>query len=631
MRRAALQLALSAPHSATRSVQAQAPTRRELGQLSLPARLSFQLPADLNLARLDTWLCDTLGLDRPNSPGTNTDADDPARAWLQRALLLTRLLLQALRVPVFDTPQILSCRPSPAGGDCWQAQVTFARIDEMPTATYQVAFNGALQLNTWALARPVDDTRLQAFYALAESLVLARLRPTLPFGKSSLPLLRVAHARSIPFMHLGYGVFQLGWGARAQRMDRSATGRDPIVGARLCADKAATAALLRKAGLPAPVHKVVTTRQAAQRAARSLGWPVVVKPADCERGEGVTVDVDGESSLQAAFDAAQAPSRGRSVIVERQVDGVCHRLFITRGRLLYAVRRGPMRVDGDGVSSIAGLVDAEVARQRRLPPWERSGIEPLDDLARATLARAGWAPASVPARGERVPLRRIESTAWGGVDDEVTLQIHPENLRVALAAAELFGLDIAGIDIISADIGRPWFDNGAIVNEVNFAPLLGGAPISRSHIPAFLDGFIDGNGTIPVDAFVGGDAAWAAATRHGQTLQAQGLHVCLTSAAQTLAPDGSPWPMPLEGLHRRTRALLLSARVHALVLVVQTDEFLDTGLPMEAVSRVSVVDQRLTSVASPDAAMPAARVQALLDLLAGWTRLAKVADPAARG
>ena len=87
--------------------------------------------------------------------------------------------------------------------------------------------------------------------------------------------------------------------------------------------------------------------------------------------------------------------------------------------------------------------------------------------------------ASIPDPGTWVALRRIESTDWGGVDEEVTALIHPDNLKAALMATELFGLDMAGIDIISTDISRPWFETGAVINEVNFAPLLGGAEISR--------------------------------------------------------------------------------------------------------------------------------------------------------
>ncbi|MBE0549840.1 MAG: AMP-binding protein [Rubrivivax sp.] len=600
-------------------------------QLSLPAAVSFSLPPRLDLEQLDAWLCGVLHIDVPDMPGAEglpqRGPEQSARAWVQRVLLLTRLLLQAARIPVFDAPQLSACFAGPSGSDTWHAHVSFARVEEMPHVAYDIAYQGALHLCAWATANAVDARNLQAFYALAQQRVASDLGSMMPPGKSTLPVLRAAHRKSIPFTHLGAGVFQLGWGCRAQRMDRSVTGRDAAIGARLCANKALTATLLRKAGLPAPVHKVVTNLQAALQAAHQIGWPVVVKPVDRERGEGVVVDVGDDDQLKAAFRSTSALSRTKAVIVERQVDGVCHRLFMAHGRLLYAVKRLPMSIEGDGVADVAGLIDAELARQLRLPPWDRSGIQPLDELARAAIVRAGYTPTSIPARGALVPLRRIESTEWGGVDEEVTQQIHPENLGIALTASELFGLGMAGIDIITADITRPWFENGAIVNEVNFAPLLGGGDISRSYIPTFLDEFVDGTGTIPVEVFVGGEAAWAAATRRWQEIVAPGLDAYLSHAHQTLAPPGQEWRMPFVGLYPRTRALVLSTRVQALVLVVQTDEFLTTGLPLEAVSAVTVIDERLSSSSSKGEPLPRERLDALLQVLRRWRGSPAVAAP----
>ena len=75
--------------------------------------------------------------------------------------------------------------------------------------------------------------------------------------------------------------------------------------------------------------------------------------------------------------------------------------------------------------------------------------------------------------------------------------MHPDNVKAAVDASKLFGLHIAGVDIISPNIEQPWHANGAIINEVNFAPLLGGADISRSKIPNFLKKLIEDEGRIP--------------------------------------------------------------------------------------------------------------------------------------
>lgn len=569
--------------------------RAPLIQMPRPFRIAFDVPQQVDVARLDDWLSQALQIDLSASP---VPGSSKAWAWLSRCLLLARALLQAARIPVFDPPHIKAIEPMDAAGSSWQGQITMALVDHLPRAAYETAINAACRLGAWANEHELNDGNRKAFYALIEEPVVLPLAHMMLSGKSSIQVLQAAYSKGVPFRHLGLGVFQLGWGARARRIDRSTTVLDSALGARLSQDKVATAALLRSAGLPAPVHQVAASYDAARLAAQRIGWPLVVKPVDRDRGEGVAVDVTDDRLLQAAFDAALRLSKVKQAIIERQVEGVCHRLFVRGGQLLYAVKRMPMSVTGNGRQTVAELVAQEFEAQQRLPPWTRSPIQPMDALALSAMAAAGFTPASIPAEGKKVPLRRIESTEWGGVDEEVTHGIHPENLRVALAASAVLGLDVAGVDIISPDIRRPWHENGAIINEVNFAPLLGGAEISRSHLPAYLDGLLQGDGRIPVEVFVGGENALRAAAQRWEALRSDGIGAVLTNGKQTFSATGETWPMPFDGVYQVTRALTLSPQVAALVLVIPAGEFLRLGLPLEAVDAVTRVDEAATAQAA---------------------------------
>jgi len=231
--------------------------------------------------------------------------------------------------------------------------------------------------------------------------------------------------------------------------------------------------------------------------------------------------------------------------------------------LLYAVKRLAMGVWGDGRSSIRQLANAQWLAQTELPPWSRSEIQKIDDLALTELKRLKLSPESVPGKGDFVPLRRIESSQWGGIDEEVTQVVHPENKKAAIQAAKLFGLSVVGIDMMSADISQPWYQNGAIINEVNFSPLFGGAPISRSYIPQFLTKFIQGQGKIPIVMFD--------SERHALEFQQQhvanNVRCFLTLADKTLDHDGMAIVMPFLGLVQRVRALVLRTDVDAIAVV----------------------------------------------------------------
>jgi acyl-coenzyme A synthetase/AMP-(fatty) acid ligase/D-alanine-D-alanine ligase-like ATP-grasp enzyme len=592
---------------------------RHVRQPSRRINLDFQPPRVLQTGAIDAWLAilnPDFGPSRSAASQKTAEAQGGHVAdWLERVMLLARELLQVAQIPVFDALSLVSCGPQGQGRQLWRAVIAVPTLDHVPMRVFEIAFGAAVRSASGTMTQAPTSASQQAFF---EQLLREAIQPLMRLasgGKSTLPLLRVAHARGIPFRSLGGGLFQLGLGAKGRLTDRSTNDRDTAIGLKLAQSKPLTAQVLRLAGLPAPTHQVVTSTADGRAAADRLGWPVVVKPADLDRGEGVSVDVD-EAGLERAFEAAQRLSTTKQVIVERQVQGVCHRLFLASGRLLYAVKRLPMGVYGDGLRSVEALVADALTEQAKLPPWRRSELRPIDDLAHAAIAAAGFQLTSVPHARQFVPFRRIESTAWGGVDEEVTDSVHPENLRVALAAAELFGLDVVGVDIISPDISEPWYANGAIINEVNFAPLLGGGEISRRYIDEYLNRLLEGDGRIPIEAFVGGEEAWSAALARRKALGDDGAGIFVTNARRTLDGNGHEIPMPFQSLHGRSRALLLSRQVRALLLVVQDDEWLRTGLPVEYLDRVVDSSGALRQHRNPDLPLPKEQEQALRQLLA---------------
>jgi acyl-coenzyme A synthetase/AMP-(fatty) acid ligase/D-alanine-D-alanine ligase-like ATP-grasp enzyme len=553
--------------------------------------LPFHCTATVDLAAIDDWLSGLeIALEPINHPVPSPwrQESEQARAaelaW--RILLLNCALQQAANIPTFDPGCVLDMTRNGGNPGAWVATVAIADIEQLPQRRQAIALEEAARIVAWMMDRPRTPKRAAILFDTVLNRVLPALKRGIITGKSTLPMLRVAHGLDIPFLHLGAGIYQLGWGSQSIRVDRSTTEKDSAIGSKLAQNKVWTASLLNRAGLPAPQHGVAATEGEATRLAHRMGWPVVVKPLDRERGEGVTVGVTDGARLMEAFKIAARLSKARRAIVEREVRGVCHRLFIAAGELLYAVKRWPKSIHGDGEHTVAALIEAANLHENTRPPWLRTERYPADDLAITAMAAAGYALDSVPPAGARVPLRIIETTAWGGYDEDVTQRIHPDNLDIALRAATLFGLQIAGIDIISPDISRPWHENGAIINEVNYAPLLGGGEISRSHIPACLARLVKGDGRIPVEAVVGDDASLTAARARQEELVRAGVRCYLTSHELTLQATGEEIRFPFTSLHQRCQALLLDRRVDAIVLAIQTDELLRTGLPVDHIQRI---------------------------------------------
>ena len=474
---------------------------------------------------------------------------------LQRFLILGK-------IPTFELPEVVSAVHKDDVSEFIELTLALDFVRFVPLEAYKICIDNALKLTRWMAQNPVTQANKSYLFNLVDKEVIQPLISLVMSSKTTIPILSVAHTLQIPFSHLGLGVYQLGWGSRAKKLERSLCDGDSAIGVKLSQNKSYTANLIAMAGLPAPEHKAVSTYKEAENAAKHFGYPVVVKPIDLDRGEGITVDIISDDGLKRAFNSALVLTKLKQVLVERQVAGVCHRLFISHGKLLYAVKRLPMSVQGDGEHTVNELIDAQLHLQNQRPPWARSEIQAIDELAIAVMERVGILPESIPQLGVWVPLRRIESTQSGGIDEDVTLLVHPENIRIATEATRLMGLEIAGVDIISEDVTKPWFDNGAVINEVNSAPSLGEGQISRSYLPQFFAEIIEGNGRIPIEEADTQEQAKILQNKYQQ----QGLRCFITSPTQTFDFSGDIIPMLFDTIRKRLRALINRPDVDAIIV-----------------------------------------------------------------
>ncbi len=581
--------------------------------------LKFQAPKNIDLEPLDAW---RPYFDNPALPCAELESkttfppeEAPVAAWFQSVLALTRDALLAVNVPCFEHIQLLECTPVPDRPRVYTAVIAMPGFENYKPHPFGAALEGAISCTGYLQQNMPDKDDLEGQFRTIESKLLDELRNGASYSSINLHVLHAAYQMGIPFWYFGVSVYQMGWGAAAKLIDQSSSTNDATMSNKLTKFKHVTTGLMRDAGLPVPSHSLVSSLEQARIAAERIGWPVVVKPNDLERGEGVQVDVQPDQ-LQAAYENASNLSKRNQVLVERQIDGVCHRLFVAGGQLLYAVKRLPIGVYGDGLKTVASLVAAEQNIQIRKPSWLRSKTPKLDDLGRAALASQGLTETSIPERDAFVALRRIESTKWGGVDEDVTDIVHPENLRIALQAAKLCGLDVAGIDFITDQISEPWVETDAVISEVNYIPSLGAGDISRRHLPEYVKRLMGGNGRIPVDVFAGDEQALIAAKAHVEILKERDTEVYLTTDAQTFGPMGEDIPLAKTGLRNRVRALVLNNAVEALVIVVLNDKILDEGLPLEGVDAVHLIGEPALSEYGTD---PSQRRKNLIKLLSSWT------------
>ncbi|WP_018155979.1 cyanophycin synthetase [Demetria terragena] len=292
------------------------------------------------------------------------------------------------------------------------------------------------------------------------------------FGPSTAAILEEATARDIPFSRLNErSLVQLGQGVHAQRIRATMTSRTSALAVDIAGDKDLTTRLLSSAGLPVPKAQSVRTADGAVEAARRIGYPVVLKPLDGNHGRGVCLDLTSEEEVRAAFEIAVSETRRGVVQVESHITGKDYRCLIVGGRMVAIAERVPAHVVGDGEHTVTELVDITNADPRRGFGHEKvlTRIK-VDDDAIALVREQGFAMDEVPPVGTMVKMVLTGNMSTGGISVDRTFDAHPDNVEIAEEAAQLIGLDVAGIDFICPDIAVPVRETGGAICEVNAAP-----------------------------------------------------------------------------------------------------------------------------------------------------------------
>ncbi len=248
------------------------------------------------------------------------------------------------------------------------------------------------------------------------------------------------------------------------------TARTGILGVELACDKEGTKRILANAGVPVPRGTVISYFDELEAAIEDVGgYPIVIKPLDGNHGRGITIDIRNWEEAEVAYDAARDVSR--SVIVERYYAGRDHRVLVVDGKVVAVAERVPAHVVGDGVSTIEELIDQTNRDPNRGEGHDNvlTRIE-LDRTSYQLLERQGYTLDTVLPQNEICYLRATANLSTGGIAVDRTDDIHPENVWLAQRVAQIIGLDIAGIDIVTPDITRPLREVDGVVVEVNAAP-----------------------------------------------------------------------------------------------------------------------------------------------------------------
>lgn len=236
--------------------------------------------------------------------------------------------------------------------------------------------------------------------------------------------------------------------------------------ASIARDKAFCAEVLGQAGVPVLPGRVffVTKRWAEMRSpgrepedalafAATAEYPVFCKPVSASNGLHAEVVEDADAFADYVRRVAHDHF---AILVQPYVRAEEYRVFVLDGAPLFSYRKHLPSVTGDGVSTLRSLIEA-------LP---RDPFAPAPKLRGRDERGHALSMSEIPAAGQRIVLEGPANRSAGGASSDLRDGTPAHLAEVAVAAADVLRLNLAGVDIFDRSA------EGLAVIEVNSNPMI---------------------------------------------------------------------------------------------------------------------------------------------------------------
>lgn len=241
------------------------------------------------------------------------------------------------------------------------------------------------------------------------------------------------------------------------------TGTNTIVGFKIAQSKQLTKTVLERAGLPVSPGQSFQSkdREAALAFVHSQPETIfVIKPDDGLGGRGITTGVNSWN-FEAAWKFAASSSKTKRIVIEQEVAGIDVRVFVIAGTVHAAAVRIPPFIRGNGVDTVATLID-QLTEARLRNGYLRSKKVDIDE---AYLKHQGIDFNTVLKPAEIRYLNSAANMSRGGISVDVTDTIAPEAKKLAIRVVDAIpGMTAGGVDFLMPSIASI---DSVVVTEVN--------------------------------------------------------------------------------------------------------------------------------------------------------------------
>lgn len=215
-------------------------------------------------------------------------------------------------------------------------------------------------------------------------------------------------------------------------------------------DKLSTYSLLQTIRAPQPLTVLVKTADDAAGMLQEYGT-IVIKPADGAHGRGVTTGITTLEQVPAAIEKAELGSLNQHLAIAQPqmvTEGPELRVICIDYKFVLAVARIPAKVTGDGVHTVAELIELENTNLRAAPYTSRLAWIDL----KAAADYLGERMTTIPAVDEKVRVSATSNVGQGGTAEDYSDKITAEQKLLAEQIARTMELPVIGVDLMAGQV-----------------------------------------------------------------------------------------------------------------------------------------------------------------------------------
>lgn len=194
-----------------------------------------------------------------------------------------------------------------------------------------------------------------------------------------------------------------------------------------------------------------------------VGYPVILKPNDSLQGRNIYKvynDLDFVKTVDILFQSTD------TIQVQPYYNYKDYRIVTLGREIISAYERIPLRVTGDGVSSVRQLL---VQKQNEFIDNGRDTVIEIESKSTFDcLNRLKINLDTIIEKGSTITLRDVSNLSAGGECADVMETIHDDYKKLCISVASNLKLNLSGIDIMCPDISEKVSDY--VILEVNSAP-----------------------------------------------------------------------------------------------------------------------------------------------------------------